>query len=285
MNLALGVDVGATKTNLGIISLADGRPLEVVQIPTEIGRGSIAFADRLVAQVGVLRQRQEADYLGLAIPELITLDHRPASAYLWDWDQLDLEARLGPLVFESDVVAAARAEARYGPFRGSTFLYVSLGTGLSSCLVIDGEVYRGNRGFAIHCGHTPVSVPGLTKGIVLEELVSGPGLLRSVQERVPGLCSTTAEVFEQCRLGQPVARRVVNEAAALLGSWLGQLVNTLDPRAVVLGGGLGSVTAYSAAIESHLRRAVWTPLARDLPISPACFGTQNGMVGAALPLD
>lgn len=283
--LSVGVDVGGTKTLIGVVDAYSGAVHSFVRIPTEVTEGGAAFADRLVEQLQGLRQKFSTGFLGLAIPELITLEHQVASQYLWDWEALNLTARLGSVVFESDVVAAARAEARFGPYAGQTFLYVSVGTGLSSCLVVNGQVYRGSRGFAIHCGHTPLRVPGWPTGLVLEEMVSGSGLLHSVQRVAPGLCLSTEQVFERHRQGHPQVQTVVRQAAALLGSWLGQMVNTLDPQAVVLGGGLAAVEAYFREVEVNLRAAVWSPLVRDLPVVTACFGPMNGMVGAALPID
>ena len=285
--LSLGGDVGATKTMFGVFDTDRGEIESLQVMLTAVDQGAAHFAERLVQEVQALHRRYAIGNQGLAIPELVSLNHRPVSQYLWDWEALFLPDRLGPLplVYESDVIAAARAENRFGPFRGKTFLYVSLGTGISTCLVIDGQVYRGSRGFAIHCGHMPLQVPGLAGGLVLEDLVSGPGLLRAVEQVVPGLCTTTEQVFERYRQRHPLVRQTVDQAAALLGSWLGQLVNTLDPQAVVLGGGLATVTEYYQAIEVNLRAAVWSPLVRDLPVRPACFTRVTGAMGAALPLD
>jgi glucokinase len=285
--LGLGVDVGATKTMFGVFDTENGAIHSLQEMLTAVSRGGVDFADRLVRELQALHRRYAIGNQGLAIPELISLNHRPASQYLWDWEALDLPTRLGPLplVYESDVIAAARAENRFGPFRGKTFLYVSLGTGISSCLVVDGQVYRGSRGFAIHCGHMPLRVPGHPEGVVLEDLVSGSGLLRAVEKVVPGLCATTEQVFEYYRKRHPQVRQTVDQAAALLGSWLGQLVNTLDPQAVVLGGGLATATEYFQAIEVNLRAAIWSPLVRDLPIRPACFTRMTGVLGAALPIE
>ena len=89
--------------------------------------------------------------VGLAVCELVDPHGRVRSAETVDWRATDLLADFDRV--ESDVRAAALAEARFGAGRAEPdFLYVSVGTGISHCLMSDGRPRVGVRGSAIGTG-------------------------------------------------------------------------------------------------------------------------------------
>ena len=140
-------------------------------------------------------------------------------------------------------MAAALAEARLGAGRGHrVFLYVTVGTGISCALVIEGEPFAGAHGHAISFATGPTAAapgaPGAAALASLESLASGPGILRRAKER--GL--TEPDAIAICRSaleGPGPAREIVDAAATDLAVHVAILVNALDPTLVVLGGGLG----------------------------------------------
>jgi glucokinase len=78
------------------------------------------------------------------------------------------------------------------------------------------------------------------------------------------------------------AKRIVESASESLGSQVGLLINTLDPEAVVVGGGLGlSQGLYWDHFIVSTRRHIWSNLHRDLPILRAATGTDAVWIGAA----
>ena len=78
------------------------------------------------------------------------------------------------------------------------------------------------------------------------------------------------------------AKQIVESASEALGSQIGLLVNTLDPEAVVIGGGLGlSEGSYWEHFIASTRRHIWSNLHRQLPILRAVTGTDAGWIGAA----
>ena len=83
--------------------------------------------------------------------------------------------------------------------------------------------------------------------------------------------------------GEPAAVQIVTTAGAALGAAIGQLVNMLDPEAVVIGGGLGLAEGlYRSALEESLRRQIWSELHRDVPLLSAEMGNDAGFIGAAI---
>jgi predicted NBD/HSP70 family sugar kinase len=164
------------------------------------------------------------------------------------------------LVLVSDVMAAARAEARFGAGADrSPFLYVVVGTGASACLVVGGEPYVGSRGLALVLGAPPV-----------ETLASGSALARRAgMDRAEDV------------IADPAWAWVVDEAADVLGQVLAILVNALDPELVVVGGGLGCEPSFHARAAA-LHALIAYPRTRPLEIVGSGLGADTGIVGAAL---
>ena len=210
---AIGIDVGGTKIAAAAVDTSTGVLLDRRRIPTLPQRGGpavLADCAALAAELGGGRLP-----VGIALCELVDLDGRPSSGDTVDWRALDPEAEIGApsVVVESDVRAAALAEARFGAGVGvSPFVFVVVGTGASACLVLDGRPYAGGRGEALVLGAPPI-----------ETVASGPALAR-----VAGL-----ERAEDV-LAAPSHAGVVDDAATALGSVLAVLANALDPALVVL---------------------------------------------------
>lgn len=257
---AIGIDVGGTKIAAGVVDTSTGTVLDRRRIPTLPERGGAAVlrdCAALAAELGGGRLP-----VGIALCELVDLEGRPASGDTVDWRGLDVETEVGaPVVVESDVRAAALAEARFGAGVGvSPFLYVVVGTGASACLVIDGRPYAGARGEALVLGAPPV-----------EAVASGPALARAA-----GLGRGEDVVAD------PARAEVVDEAATALGSVLAVLANALDPALVVLGGGLGMAPEFGERVEQALHERLAYPRVPPLAVSGSSLRTDGGVLGAAL---
>ncbi|HVN79529.1 MAG TPA: ROK family protein [Terriglobia bacterium] len=150
---------------------------------------------------------------------------------------------LAPAAVEADVRAAALAESAFGagrPFR--LFVYVTVGTGISSCPVVDGVPFTGTHGNALVMASGPLTSTcpecGNRFQSVLEDFASGPALVKRYDMCRPGQAESAEEVMSAAGDGDTVAVRVVESASEALGSSLAFLINVLDPEAVVVGGGL-----------------------------------------------
>jgi glucokinase len=257
----VGIDVGGTKIAAGVVDAESGRVLAREELPTLPERGGEAVLSDCAALVQALGAADVP--VGIGLCELVDLNGRPESAETVDWRGLDAAAAIAAprVVLESDVRAAARAEARFGAGVGrSPFLYVVVGTGASVCLVVNGEPYPGARGRAIVLGAPPV-----------EWIASGRGLAgRAGAER--------AETV----LADPAWTSLVDEAAAALGQVLAVLVNALDPTALVIGGGLGGEPVFRERVAEVVRSSIAYPPVPSLEILGSELGPDGGLVGAAL---
>jgi glucokinase len=211
--------------------------------------------------------------------------------------------RLGlPAFVDNDANVAALAEHRAGAAQGCRdVVMLTIGTGIGGGLILDGELYRGSRGYAAELGHVVIQADGPrcqgncpNHGCV-EAMASGTALAREAQRLASerpgsGLAAAAAE-------GYPLAGPVVTELAhdgdaaavevlALIGTRLGvaisSFVNMLNPDVVVLGGGVMAAgeLILEPARQEMTRRALPPP--RDsVRIVGAQLGAEAGMVGAA----
>ncbi len=212
------------------------------------------------------------------------------SACSLPWKTARVRASLrefGNVTIESDVRAAATAEARLGAGRKCpTFLYIVVGTGMSCTLVIDGKPYLGHRGHAISFASGPTAQAldpaGKSRFEPLEARVAGPALARRAQQ----LGLAEADAIALCRsaaAGVGRARDLVDEAATELALHAAILGNALDPALIVLGGGLGCAAGrYWETFQLAMRRFLWGPYAGRIRLRRAQLGGKAGMFGAAL---
>jgi glucokinase len=207
--------------------------------------------------------------VGLGVAELVDSAGRIRSAQTIDWMEIDVRGALNhiaPVTIDSDV---------------------TVGTGISSCLVQNGVPYGGSRGNALVLASAPVtsvcSRCGASQDTVLENVASGPALAARYRDRVGREVVHGQQVFSALDSGDLDAWHVISSAGDALGNAVGWLVNVLDPDAVVVGGGLGVAGGlYWDRFVASTRAHVWSPATRELQIVPAGLGSDSGIVGAAL---
>lgn len=263
MSLVIGIDAGGTKLAAGLVDVPSGRLIRRREVPANPCRGGRAVLTDCVALAHELAAGQ-ADGIGLAVPELVALDGRITSAATWDWRGWDLAspfASIGPVRVESDVRAAAMAEARLGAGRGlSSFLHLTIGTGVSHTFVMDGTPWPGARGNAVVVGAP-----------LIEWSASGAALAaRAGKARAEEVLACAAD------------DAIVDDIARALAIELARLVNAFDPQAVIIGGGLGLACAFRLRLTALAREHIYAAETRDLSIRAATLGRDAGVIGAAL---
>jgi glucokinase len=291
--------VGGTKIAAGIVALDSGKILEWRTIPTRPERGGVAVLDDVLALAEALyslagAHNVQVSGVGVGVAELVDRAGEVTSSHTIAWQGLPVRerlARVAPTVVEADVRAHALAEARYGagrPYR--LFAFVTVGTGISCCLVQDGRPYAGARGNALILASSPLTTVCTTCGSVLrpvlEEFASGPALVSRYNQVIGGHATRAEDVIAAADAGSAAAIEIVLTAGAALGVSVGWLVNVLDPQAVIVGGGLGLAGGlYWESFVAAVREHIWAAGSRDLPILMAKLGPDAGLVGAALAGD
>jgi len=291
---AIGLDVGGTKIAAGLVT-PDGKVITRRVIPTLPQRGGEVVLEDALALAASLREEgmaagRNVPAIGVGVGELVDLDGNVASAQTIRWRGLPVRKRfaeLAPAVVEADSRAAAFCEARFGAGRNHRiFLYLTVGTGIGSCLVLDGVPYSGARGSSGTLGSSPLSTRCTECGAelrpVLEQIASGPALVIQYNELTAKRVEKAEEVLAADAAGDRDAAHVVRNAGEALAATLGLMVNMLDPEIVVVGGGLGMAGGlYWESFVASTRRHIWSDTHRDLPIVTAAYGSDAGFVGAA----
>lgn len=290
--VALAIDVGGTKIAGGMIA-ADG--MVVSSLVRTVPRSGILADSDLKETIDVARhlalELGEGEFigvgLGVGVPEYVDRSGSVTSREVIGWsaqprDELEQFAPSGRCIVESDVRCGAIAESMLGAGRGiANFLYVSLGTGLSSTMVIGGEPWPGSRGEAIALGEFRCEA-GDARSERLEDRASGFAMANrfaAVRGTEP---SDARHVIERADAGDDDAVQIVSTAADALAVGLANVVAVMDPALIVLGGGLGQANGGFHDRLFATYRGVVGRRGAPPPIVRAQTGAAAGLIGAGL---
>ena len=189
-----------------------------------------------------------------------------------------------PTWVENDVNALALAELWYGAGRAFRhFVVITVGEGVGAGVVIDGEVYRGAFGGAGEVGHVTINPDGPTcrcreRGC-LEVYASDRFLLEEASRL--GFASLDA-MMAAARDGGADARGVFSRMGAYLGLGAKDIVNLLNPEAIVLGGErMDAADLFLSAFQEAVVRHSFPSLADHLQVVPGALGEDGFLIGPA----
>lgn len=303
--LAAGIDLGGTAIKMGLVD-AGGRIVsrEAVEID------AAAPYDRIAGQMvrGLSRLAEGAAgrlaAIGLGTPGFIDAETGVIEEGVRNIPALEGRSlvpafrdetafRGVPVYADNDATCAAAGELRFGAGRSFRhFVLITLGAGVGGGLVLDGQVYRGARGFAGEIGHMVVQPLGEwcncgSRGC-LERYASGPAILRRYRDRCAkrGVTApeslTVKEVFELERQGDPLAADTIDEAARAIAQVFGSLTNLLNPQALIVAGGISRAgERLLAPIRRHLPDFTWPRLTKELAVLAGRLQEDAGLIGAA----
>jgi len=211
-----------------------------------------------------------------------------------------LKAKLQRLVLiENDANAAALGEMWQGAARGCrTIVCLTLGTGVGSGIVLDGELWRGTDGTAGEIGHTSIEPFG---GVqckcgnfgCLEVYASATAIVRMTREMlennlhsilrsIPSDNLTAHDVYKAAMADDELAHDIFRSVGTHLGVAIANVVNTLNPEMIVIGGGVSAAFDLFADIaRSEMMKRAFPVPARRCRIARAECGDDAGLLGAA----
>ncbi len=284
---ALAADLGGTKI---AVARVDSRgKLDHLLTSATPRRGGRLVETALVRLLRGL-PRTGATAVGVSVPGLARPEGTVWAPNIPGWAHWPLAAALErefglPIVVESDRNAFVTGEAWCGAAKNARdVIFLIIGTGIGAGILSGGQLLRGSRELAGAIGWMAVRdeyAPRYKQVGCLEAHLAGPALSRRAAEF--GLGEISAEqVCALARRGNKKAREIVEQAGFYLGLALANLVSTLNPQAIVIGGGL------SGAGELLLKPARATmlrwgqPLAvRQVRIARSRLGASAGLLGAA----
>ena len=260
---AIGIDVGATKIAAALVDRT-GTVLVERRTATHANTGPPAVIGRIAGLARDLVNVAPGPVAGVGIGTPGYVDPfagvvRIAVNLGWDEVRLVemLRADLGnelDIWTENDANVMALGEYHYGAAQEcGHFIYVSIGSGLGSGIMVDHRLVSGADFMAAELGHLSLNPEGRTcacgmRGCV-ETVVSGPGILLTAQQRLADGASssltgmhalTPEQVLQAAAEGDPLAIAVFDHTAQWLGQALAACVALLNPARIVIGGGMGS---------------------------------------------
>ncbi|MEU5278530.1 ROK family protein [Streptomyces asoensis] len=297
MRHVIALDVGGTGMKAALVG-ADGTLLHQDRRPTGRERGPDAvvagildFAADLRGH-GVQRYGEPAAAAGVAVPGIVD-EANGVAAYAANlgWRDVPLRAlladRLGaPVALGHDVRTGGLAEGRIGAARGADrFLFVALGTGIAGAIGVDGRVEAGAHGFAGEIGHIVVRPGGSPcpcgqRGC-LERFASAAAVSQAWADTCGDPEADAADCAKAVTSGDPNAVRIWQGAVDALADGLVTALTLLDPRTLVMGGGLAEAgeTLFTPLRDAVRRRVTFQKLPE---IVPAALGDSAGCLGAGL---
>jgi glucokinase len=312
---ALGVDLGGTNVRAAVVEVETGelgaasREALAVRDPD----GVVEAVARVVAAAAGPGGARALGAVGVGVAgQVLGETGVVLNAPNLGWRDVPLgallEGRLGvPVRIVNDLSAAAWGEVRFGAARDvRDALVVYVGTGVGSGLVLGGRLHEGARGVAGEIGHVRVRPPrpgeparrcGCGAVGCLEAYAGGANIAARVRAELAAgarssigdlaggdLSRVTAGTVERAAAGgDAYARQLWEEVAELLGLVVAGAVTLLNPRRLVLGGGvLLACPSLYEAVEWRVRSETSRTAAATLEVERAARGDEAGVVGAAL---
>jgi glucokinase len=299
----IALDVGGTGMKAALVG-ADGTLLHEARRPTGRERGPDAVVESILAFAEDLRAYGEqhfgesASAAGVAVPGIVDAENGIARyAANLGWRDVPMRALLGerlsgpgrppvPVALGHDVRTGGLAEGRVGAGRGADrFLFVPLGTGIAGAIGIEGTIEAGAHAGAGEIGHIVVRPGGVDCGCgqrgCLERYASASAVSAAWAEASGDPDADAADCAKAVESGDAKAVAVWHAAIDALADGLVTALTLLDPRTIIVGGGLAEA---GETLFVPLRAAVEDRVTfQKLPtIVPAVLGDTAGCLGAGL---
>ena len=283
----LAIDVGASKIAGALIN-SDFEILHEIAIPARQSLYGHADPDLALTKKMITELLEVAKSQGIKInkggacfAEYVTPDQllNSRDQIAWSLQPKEDFAELTGFawVIESDVRAMALAEVKASGLKD--FLFVTVSSGISHALVVNGKPWAGATGEAIGFGITQID--NSQESPILEQYSSGMGIARRYQQLDSKDIESAENVFANYQEDK-VAKEVIDSAAAVLGKSLAAMVDFLDPAKIVIGGGLwlGSELYRNLVLESYEKNVTKRRKAPEVVNSVS--GAKAAVIGAAI---
>jgi len=284
----IGIDLGGTKTE-GILIDEEFQVIERKRVPTNQTNGYESILNTIKDLVNDLKKNNEKTSIGICTPGALSkesgfIKNSNTQCLIGKDLKIDLEKILNQeLSIENDANCFALAEARLGAAKNHDIVFgVIMGTGVGGGLVIDGKIHTGRTNIAGEWGHHCIKPNGNEcycgrKGCV-ETYISGPALEKKWNE----LTNQNTSVSDIVKNSQEDAYKIwKNEFLENFGLSLANVIDILDPDAIVLGGGLSNIPFLYDEGKNLVYENVFSDTV-DTPILQNQLGDSAGAFGACI---
>lgn len=308
----IGIDIGGTGIQSGIVT-DDGRIIEKISIKTRI---DLPFEDQIRLLAESLKQlianaglsEEDISSVGVGIPGIAdakTGDIVKCTNMNWHYLPFRTEFQKWinkPVLIDNDANVAALAESVAGISAGSSSsVFVTIGTGIGSGIILNGKIWSGAHGIGGELGHTIIRLDGDECSCgnhgCLERYCSANALIRMAKEHIGEHPDSVIMKYSQndpekinakiiidaARENDPYASLVYEYYVSCVAQALANIVNFIDPEIIVIGGGVSK--AGSFLLDAIREKVPDYVLFNTLPlpeIKLATLGPEAGIIGAAM---
>lgn len=314
MKKYIGCDLGGTNLRAGIVDVQTGEISRLKTVPTLAREGHNAVMERIAQLIEEIilengYTKNEIGGIGIGVPGLLDLD-RGLVLFLPNlpgtWPNVPLVETIQmktdlPVSILNDVRAITFGEWKFGAGQGvSTMACFAIGTGVGGGLVINDQLHLGISGAAAELGHQIIDFNGPLCGCgsrgCLETFASGPAIaamgMKAVAQGLTTRLSSmvdydlnriTPKVIAQAALeGDEVAQEIYQDTGFYLGIGISNILTTLNPKKVVLAGGVAQAgELLLAPIRKTIRERVKLMPVDQVEVLTAQLGNNAGAIGVA----
>jgi glucokinase len=294
------VDIGGTKIAVGMVD-GEGRVLARRECPTDADRGYAHALGAIQRMLEATASSANAPISGIGIgstgPVYPLTGEFGEVNFFPNWKGENLVRDLAGIfhvkaAIENDADAAALGEAGWGAGRNKKrLMYVTVGTGIGTGFIVDGQLYRGVDYSHPEVGHHVVdpSGPPCACGFrgCWESLAAGPAMAEWLKKEAPADYPrrddlTARQICELAMAGDAWAKRAVERETYYLGLGLANLVTMFTPDAIVLGGSvMNSASLFLEGVRKIVRDSCRLVPADRTELTLASLGEEANLIGAA----
>ncbi|MGK9368347.1 ROK family protein [Melioribacter sp. Ez-97] len=308
IQLVMGIDVGGTNTAFGFVD-RKGKLIYDASLPTKAELDARQLFERIFNAANKSFKKFEKKYelvgIGIGAPNANYYKGTVEKPPNLNWGKVNVVKLIKefsdlPVVITNDANAAALGEMIFGAAKGmKNFIVITLGTGLGSGIVVDGNLVYGSDGFAGELGHTTYDPNGRLCGCgrlgCLETYASATGIKRTALElmaKYPYPSSlrklnceklSAKDIYNAAVKGDKIALEAFDFTAKALGFKLADTVVHLSPEAIILYGGLALAgDLIIKPTKKYMERQMLNIFKNKVKIIPSALpGKGAGIMGAA----
>lgn len=309
----IGIDVGGTNVKIALVD-ENGKIIYSNSVPTYAKMGYEYTVNNIKQAIKDLMKETETeakDIQGIGFDFPGQVDYKTGVVKLAPnipgWVNVPIAKMIEdefhiPTRIDNDVRCAALGELKFGAGKGcENFVCITVGTGIGSGLVINGQLVRGASNAAGEIGHIKLQMQdgpicGCGDTGCLEAFASGPSIVAMAYDYIKGGKSTKfremagAEgeitpymVAKAAEEGDPVAKRIFEIVGEYIGIGLTSVINLLNPERVIIGGGVAEAgDLLFDPIRRTIKERAMVVAGSAVEIVPAQLGNSAGVIGASM---
>jgi len=313
MGKRIGIDVGGTNVKIALVD-DKGKIIYSNSVPTYAQMGYEYTVNNIKQAIKDLMREtntKTTDIQGIGFDFPGQVDYKTGVVKLAPnipgWVNVPIAKMIEdefhiPTKIDNDVRCAALGELKFGAGKGcENFVCITVGTGIGSGLVINGQLVRGAANAAGEIGHIKLQmhggpICGCGDTGCLEAFASGPSIVAMAQEYLKGGKSTKFRemagvdgeitpyiVAKAAEAGDPVAKRIFEITGTYIGMGLVSVINLLNPEKVIIGGGVAEAgDLLLDPIRKTIKERAMVIAGNSVEVVPAQLGNSAGVIGASM---